>query len=191
MHGLIAMMTRVPLRVFTVCGALVIGSISVSARQAFDRLPPISPAPPSTLSLFEQITLEFSPPAGSILTESTEIVDMVRGVPTSGSFTFVLLFVRDDGALRVWGRGSLGSGGGGAGGRMTLANVKLDPFFVKQRRYDAALLMQYSDDPTGFALRTRETPRCIFFNCFGDRDDVIVWERVHYRRLVPLNWRWE
>jgi hypothetical protein len=51
------------------------------------------------------------------------------------------------------------------------------------------VLAQYSTNPTGFILRTRETPRCIFFNCFGDDDDPIVWERVHYRRLIPLNWR--
>ena len=73
---------------------------------------------------------------------------------------------------------------------MTLAAVA-DPFFARGRRFDAALLMQYSDNPTGFSLRTRETPRCMFLNCFGDSDDVIVWERVHYRRLITLNWRRE
>jgi hypothetical protein len=174
-----------------VIAALAVAPVLTLARQGFEALPPVGPAPAGSLPLFERIAVAFSPPAGSTLAGNTEITEVVRGTRTTGSFTFVLLFVRDDGAFRVWGRGSLGAAGGGAGGKMTLANVRLDPFFTKGRRLDAALLMQYSSDPNGFSLRTRDTPRCMFFNCFGDRDDVIVWDRVHYRRLVTLDWRVE
>jgi hypothetical protein len=177
------------LRTLVICGALALWPATMSAWQAFNTLPPIGQAPRGTLTLFERIGFEFSPAAGSTLTDTTEISWTVRGTPSEGSFTFVLLFLREDGVLRFSSRGSLRSGGAGSKGPFSA--VSGEPFFARGRRFDAVLLMQYSDNPTGFSLRTRETPRCIFFNCFGDSDDVIVWERVHYRRLIPLDWRRE
>lgn len=178
------------IKLLMVCGALALSTAVAAAGQAFDLLPPIGPAPSDAQPLFEQVTLEFSPAVGSVFTESTEITDMVRTTRVPGSFNYLLLFVRDDGALRVWGRGGLGPSGGGSGGKMIPAQIR-EPYFAKGRRFDAVLLLQYSHDPTGFALRTRATPRCIYYNCFGGPGDVIMWERVHYRRLVPLNWRRE
>ena len=176
----------------TLCGLLLVASAWVPtvlrARQGLDRLPPIGPTPPAALPLFEKISGEFNPPAGSLLSDTTEIAFTVRGTPTGGSFRFELVFVRDDGKLRPWGRGTIGAQGGGSGGRMRVATSGLNDYFVRGFRFDAALLMQYSDNATGFTLRTRETPRCMFYNCFGDRDDEIVWERVQYRRLIPLDW---
>jgi hypothetical protein len=175
-----------------VCGLLLAASAWVptvlGARQGLDTLPPIGPTPPSALPLFERITVEFSPPKGSLLSDATEITDMVRSTPTGGSFRFELILVRNDGRLRVWGRGTIGSSGGGVGGRMRVLNSGANDFFARGFRFDAVLLMQYSDNATGFTLRTRETPRCMFYNCFGDQDDEIVWERVQYRRPIPLDW---
>ena len=176
----------------TLCVLLLVASAGLPtvlrARQGFDKLPPIGPTPPAAIPLFEQIAVEFSPPKGSLLSDTTEISETVRGIPTGGSFKFELVFVRDDGKLRRWGSGSIGPAGGGAGGRMRFATSGLTDFFARGSRVDAALLMQYSDNATGFTLRTRETPRCMFYNCFGDQDDEIVWERVQYRRLIPLEW---
>jgi hypothetical protein len=176
----------------TLCVLLLVACAWVPAvlraRQGFDRLPPIGPTPSAALPLFEKIIVEFSPPMGSLLSDTTEITETVHGTLTGGSFRFELVFVRDDGTIRPWGRGTIGPSGGGAGLRMRFATSGLTDFFARGSRVDAALLMQYSDNATGFTLRTRETPRCMFYNCFGDKDDEIVWERVQYRRLIPLDW---
>ena len=174
------------------CGLLLVASACVptvlDARQGLDRLPPIGPTPPAALPLFETIIVEFNPPRGSLVSDTTELTFTVRGTPTGGSFRFELVFVRNDGKLRSWGRGTIGAQGGGSGGRMRFATSGLQTFFDRGYRLDAALLMQYSDNATGFTLRTRETPRCMYYNCFGDQDDELVWERVQYRRLIPLDW---
>ena len=89
------------LRVLSVCLAVTASAAAAPAQRGLDLLPPIGPAPAGTLPLFERFTVTFSPPEGSTLTDLTEMTERVTGPRSSGSFYYVFLLVRDDGAHRV------------------------------------------------------------------------------------------